>query len=79
MRAPLQAVGAQRRGVVRRDVIAAGRGHRVVRIGPGDHLQDRGGVGDGSRHRAGDVGAEVQRHDPDRLTSPIVDRSPTSA
>jgi hypothetical protein len=33
------------------------------RVRAGDHLQHGGGVGHRSRHRAGDVGAEVQRHD----------------
>ena len=59
----LQTVAAQRRRVVRVYLAARRRGRRIVRIFAGDHLQHRRGVGDGPRHGAGDVGAEVQRHD----------------
>ena len=40
-----------------------GDGDGIVGIGPGDHLQHRDGILERARHRAGDVGQQIERYD----------------
>ena len=58
-----ETVGAQRGRVVRVDMAAARRGDRIVWIVAGNHLQHRRRIGHGARHRTGDGGGEIERHD----------------
>ena len=61
-----EVVGNGRRVSARTEVARdwrVGDGHRIVRIGPGDHLQHGDRILERARHRAGDVGEQVERHD----------------
>ena len=64
MRAPLRPSRCERlarRSGIGRPWLAAVAG--IVGILADDGLEHRDGVGDGARHRSGDVGEQAQRHD----------------